>query len=225
MTLFLILAAILAPLNWFAVWVGNRRLEWIAKPGAMLCLSLWFGTHFSLPFTTAGGIFLLGLLFSLAGDIFLLLDRQHFIKGLLAFLLAHLAYITVFNLSGLILDMKSVALALPLAVVVWLLLRRITGALRASGRASLIPPVAVYAVVLMLTCWSALVTNLRPEWLGPAAWYATLGGVLFLLSDSLLALDRFVKPITHGRFWTMLTYHWAQFLLAFSVLAHLGMKR
>ncbi len=224
MTTFLILAAFLAPLNWYAVLVSNRRLEWLAKPGVLICLSIWFGTHLSQPVARAGGIFLLGMLFSLAGDIFLMLDRRHFIKGLLAFLLSHLAYITVFNLSGLILDLRTLFLAAPLALAVWVLLHRIAAALRTSGRTSLIPPVVVYAIVLMLTCWSTLVTLLRSDWAGQAAWFAAAGGVLFLLSDSLLAWDRFVLPIPRGRFWTMLSYHWAQFLLAFSVLAFLGLS-
>jgi alkenylglycerophosphocholine/alkenylglycerophosphoethanolamine hydrolase len=222
-TLFLVLAAVLAPLNWYAVLVSNRRLEWVAKPGVMLCLSLWFGTHFSSSLALAGAVFLLGMLFSLGGDIFLMLDRRHFIKGLLAFLLAHLAYIIVFNLPGLILDLRSLALFAPIALAVWLLVNRIITALRASGKASLVPPVAVYAAVLMLTCWSTLVTLLRPGWSGLAAWSAAAGGVLFLLSDSLLAWDRFVQPIPRGRFWTMLSYHWAQFMLAVSVLLFLGL--
>ncbi len=74
----------------------------------------------------------------------------------------------------------------------------------------------------MVTCWSTLVCLLRPEWPGSAAAMAAGGGVLFLLSDSLLAWDRFVRPIPRGRFWTMLSYHGAQFLLASSVLSYLG---
>ena len=222
MAAFLLLSAILAPLNWYAVWVGNRRLEWIAKPGAMVSLSLWFATHHAWPLTGLAAIYLVGMLFSLAGDVFLMLDRRHFIKGLLAFLLSHLVYIRVFNQPSILLEPRTLALAALLALSVGALLRQIIISLRSSGKPGLVLPVAVYGFVLMLTCWSTLVCLLRPEWPNAASAMAAGGGVLFLLSDSLLAWDRFVRPIRRGRFWTMLSYHAAQFLLASGVLSYLG---
>jgi uncharacterized membrane protein YhhN len=222
MAAFLLLSAILAPLNWYAVWVGNRRLEWIAKPGVMISLSLWFSTYPAWALTGPGGIYLVGMLFSLAGDVFLMLDRRHFIKGLLAFLFSHLAYISVFNQPSMLLEPGTLALAALLAVIVGVLLRQIIISLRSSGKPGLVLPVTVYGFVLMLTCWSTLVCLLRPEWPDTAAAMAAGGGVLFLLSDSLLAWNRFVRPIPRGRLWTMLSYHWSQFLLASSVLSYLG---
>jgi uncharacterized membrane protein YhhN len=218
MTVFLILAAASALSDWYAVFFTKPRLERIAKPAAMIFLILWYETILPAPAPAAGTWFLVGLVFSLGGDIFLMLDRRHFIKGLLSFLLAHLAYIITFNLSGVFFNPTLLILAFAIGLAGFLLVRRIAAALRASGSPSLIPPVSVYAIVLALTFWSTLTTFWRPTWPGPAAWCAAAGGGLFFLSDSLLAWDRFVEPLPKGRFWTMFTYHLAQLGLTLSVL-------
>ncbi|MCX8025727.1 MAG: lysoplasmalogenase, partial [Thermanaerothrix sp.] len=87
--------AILAAIDWWAVSRERLRVRYWAKPGALLALIL--------AFTTAGGWhsaspwFGVGLIFSLLGDIALLLPRRYFLFGLLAFLLAHITYIIGFN--------------------------------------------------------------------------------------------------------------------------------
>jgi uncharacterized membrane protein YhhN len=223
MTIFLVLAAIFAPLNWYAVFTPRPRLERIAKPGAMLFLILWFATRLPDHSPTAGTWFMVGLMFSLTGDIFLMLDRSQFIKGLLAFFLAHVAYIVTFNLGGIIFNGSLLVLAILIVLLAFILVRRIAAGLRASSNQKLIPPVAVYAVVLALTFWSTLSTFWRPGWIGRPAWLTAIGGGLFFLSDSLLAWDRFVEALPKGRFWTMLTYHLAQLGLTLGVLMALGL--
>ena len=218
MMILLVLAAVFALLDWYAVFVTDRRIERIAKPAAMIFLILWYATLLPGPTPAAGFWFLVGLVFSLAGDIFLMLDRKHFIKGLLSFLLAHLAYIVTFNYSGLVVNLTLAVFAVLIGLAGFFLVRRIAASLRASGDSALIPPVAVYAAVLALTFWSTLTTFWRPEWPWAAPWLAAIGGGLFFLSDSLLAWDRFVHPLPTGRFWTMVTYHLAQFGLVLSVL-------
>ena len=222
MNVFLVLAALFALLNWFAVYTPRPRLERIAKPAAMLFLILWFATRLPETMPAAGSLFLLGLGFSLTGDIFLMLDRRHFIKGLLAFLLAHVCYVLTFNLGGVFINAPLLVLAAVIGVLAFLLVRRIASSLRARNNGGLIPPVAVYALVLALTFWSTVSTFWRPAWNGAGAWLAFAGGTLFFTSDSLLAWDRFVAPIARGRFWTMLSYHSAQLALTLSMLFALG---
>jgi alkenylglycerophosphocholine/alkenylglycerophosphoethanolamine hydrolase len=218
MTVLLVFAAVFALLDWYAVFHANTRIERIAKPAAMIFLILWYETTLPAAPPAASSWFLVGLVFSLGGDIFLMLDRRHFIKGLLSFLLAHLAYIVTFNLTGVIVNAALLLLAAAIGVAAFLLVRRIAAGLRASGSPSLIPPVSAYAVVLALTFWSTLTTFWRPEWPWAAPWLAAIGGGLFFISDSLLAWDRFVHPLPNGRLWTMLTYHLAQFGLTLSML-------
>ena len=218
MTILLIVCLGFALLNWIAVAIDHRRLEYMAKPATLFFLIIWFGTR--LPsFQPALGIwFLIGLMFSLAGDVFLMLPGNHFLKGLVAFLLAHVAYIVAFNLTGLVLIPASLLIALAIILVAGIIIRRLVTSLRTSGRTSMIAPVIAYAVVLSLTFWSAAITTLRPDWPPLAGFLAVLGGALFFSSDAAIAWNRFVGPHPGGRLFEMIAYHLAQISLSFAVL-------
>ena len=96
MNIFLIAALIFAALETLALWKNNPRLEYVVKPAVLIALFLWLWTSAGL--SGASLWFGLGILFSLAGDVLLMisLDRL-FLAGLAAFLLAHVAYIIGFN--------------------------------------------------------------------------------------------------------------------------------
>jgi len=98
MNIFLIAAFIFAVLEALALWKQWLKLEYLAKPAVMIILFLWLWTSTGL--NGASLWFGIGILLSLAGDVFLLisLDRL-FLAGLVAFLLAHLAYLVGFNRS------------------------------------------------------------------------------------------------------------------------------
>ena len=69
--IFIVLAIAFAVADWYAVSVGLKRAEYIAKPAAMLFLILWYATRFAVP-SPQELIFLLALALSLCGDIFLM---------------------------------------------------------------------------------------------------------------------------------------------------------
>ena len=148
-----------------------------------------------------------GLAFSLAGDVLLMLTRDQFVAGLVAFLIAHLLYIGAFTLDGV---WATWWLVLPLAaygaVLLRVLLPRLPGGLKA--------PVTVYALVLLAMACTA-VGNDRSS--VPAAPLAMLGGVLFVASDSALAIDRFVRPFRGADAVVLGTYYAAQTLIALSI--------
>jgi len=148
-----------------------------------------------------------GLAFSLAGDVLLMLPRDRFVAGLAAFLVAHLLYIRAFTLSGVLTTWWMV---LPLAaygaVLLRILLPRVPGGLKA--------PVVVYALVLLAMACTAVGHDLGGV---PAAALAMLGGVLFVVSDSALAIDRFVRQFRGADAVVLGTYYAAQTLIAFSV--------
>lgn len=147
---------------------------------------------------------------SLAGDVFLMLDG-HFIPGLLAFLLAHIAYIARFRLDAPWLSsppaLRVVAVVgLGMYAVLW------TGGLPAELRI----PVALYvcaigAMVAQAFGRSALLQD------GPSRLVAA-GAVCFMLSDALLALNRFVTPLPASAFWVLTSYYAAQCLLVTGLL-------
>lgn len=154
------------------------------------------------------GLIVLGLVFSLAGDVFLMLPGDRFVPGLASFLVAHLCYIAAFASSAgarvtprLLIPYALYDLAFM--VLVWPHL----GPLRM--------PVAAYGVVLAGMGWQAAerwtALRTRPA-LGAAA-----GGALFVLSDSMLAINRFVAPFRASRLIIMTTYIAAQWLIARSV--------
>ncbi len=218
MTLLLILCVISALLNWTAVVLAKRRMELIAKPATLILLISWFVSRLPSDPPAIGFWFLGGLAFSLAGDVFLLFPDKHFLKGLIAFLFAHICYIIAFNLTGPVLTLTSLSIALVVAVIAVMIMRHLVSSLRTAGRTSMIAPVVIYAIVLSLSLWSATCTLLRPEWPRIAGWLAALGGALFFSSDAAIAWNRFVGPHRGGRIFEMITYHLAQFSLSVGVL-------
>jgi uncharacterized membrane protein YhhN len=67
---------------------------------------------------------------------------------------------------------------------------------------------------------SALATIGKPGWEPVNYLSVALGGLLFYLSDTLLAYDRFVTPIRYGRLFVRITYHIGQILLLTGAVNH-----
>lgn len=221
MLIWLILAFVFAALEALAMGRDSGRLEYLAKPAVMVCLFAWI-------YTTTGlkGMALwfgVGLLFSLAGDILLMisLDRL-FLPGLFTFLLAHLAYIAGFKDQILAASGGSVFLMAILAVSAVRVIRRIAGAMRARGQTSLVAPVIVYSAVISIMLFAAMSTIFDPAWSTGASLLVSLGAFLFYLSDVILAWNQFVSPITNGRLLNILTYHLGQIGIIAGVISHIG---
>ena len=201
-----------AAVDWIAVAKGWKKVEYAAKPATLALLFVWL-----LIVSRLQGVLLwfgLGLLFSLAGDVFLMLSDRWFILGLAAFLLAHLMYIAGFNIP---LPDVSPVWSLGLAVVLGLsaarLLRRIVDGLAAKGLRRLVGPVLLYGMIITLMLLSAMLTLFRAEWKVLTALLVSAGAALFYFSDSFLAWDKFVVPIKNGRLLNMVTYHLGQIAL------------
>jgi uncharacterized membrane protein YhhN len=213
-------AVVIAVVDWIAVARQWKRLEYIAKPGVMLALLAWL--------VQVGGFqghmlwFAIGVVFSLAGDVFLMLPRERFIAGLVAFLLAHVAYIGGLNTA--LPPVSALSLGLPVAAVA--LFGLVTGAIvsgmKASGNSKLQAPVIIYAGVITLMLLSALLNLARTEaglggtggsWSLEAALLVSAGAALFFYSDANLAWNKFVRPLKWGRLRTMITYHLGQSLI------------
>jgi alkenylglycerophosphocholine hydrolase len=215
------LAGAAAVLNWAAVEFEWRRLKYISKPIVILALMawLWLLSGWKGPLAWYG----LALTFSLAGDILLLLPASFFLPGLGAFLLGHIAYLAALNQVPPPVNLTSLGLLLiGMGLVGWIY-PKIRAGLRAKpGGNRLGPPVLVYSLVLTAMMLSAVLTLLRPEWRRPAAVITALGGILFLISDTVLALDRFTTPLWHGRLLAMVTYHLAQMALVGGAILYFG---
>src|SRR3954452_24951792 len=88
----LTVAAILAVIDWVGVVRGDQRLRWVGKPGVMVALIVAALLAHGAP-SAVKAWFLVALVLSLVGDVALLLPEQCFLAGLVAFLLALLAYV------------------------------------------------------------------------------------------------------------------------------------
>jgi uncharacterized membrane protein YhhN len=200
-----------------AVTIGARLqqtplLEWVAKPLATVAILLLALGAPPLPTARYRGLIGAGLICSLAGDILLMLPTDLFLAGLVAFLAAHVCYLTAFRSDGggggpvglLVLVVLAGAGVLS---VLWPSL----GAMRV--------PVLLYVAVILTMCWMALgrwwVTR------APGSGLAAAGAVFFVVSDSILALDRFHSPVVMAPVLVLGTYYAAQVLIASSV----GMAR
>lgn len=191
---------------------GPRWMVYVFKP---LTTALILGLAASATGAPARyrALVVVGLAASLAGDVFLMLPRDRFVPGLASFLVAHLAYVTAFAVT-------------PVGVAPWIVLGGLLAfggvVLRAlwPGLGPLRGPVAVYVGVILAMAWMAAARWLRLPSAGAAA--AAGGALLFVLSDTLLALDRFRGRFAYARALVLTTYYGAQALIALSVRPGLG---
>ncbi len=142
---------------------------------------------------------------SLAGDV-LLLFPGWFVPGLVAFLLAHLAYLMLLRQDvGWFPSRRALAGTLGVGAAMYAFLW--TGGLPTGLRA----PVAAYVAVIALMAAQAIgrATVMRDT----AAWTVAVGAAFFMLSDSLLATNKFVMPLPLASFWVLTSYYAAQVLI------------
>ena len=147
--------------------------------------------------TSLRSVGVLGLSLGLAGDMLLEASDQTFIPGLIAFLLGHLAYAFAFS--------QAAGRLAPLQALPMLAYGAAVALVVAPHLGPLLVPVVVYMVAICSMGWrAAAFAEARGGW----AWASLLGALLFLLSDTLIALDRFVAPSEGVRPAIILTY-WA----------------
>jgi len=221
MNIWLVLAFVLAALESFALWKSLNKLEYVAKPGVMICLFIWLYLNTGLQGLTFW--FGLGIFFSLAGDVLLMisLDRM-FIFGLIAFLFAHVAYLFGFQNELAIVTTWSFVLLAVLAVSAVRVMQRIVSAIRAKGQARLVVPVVIYSTVITIMLYAAMSTISNPEWKNKASLFVSLGAFLFYISDLILAWNKFVTPIKNGRILNIAAYHLGQIGLIAGVISQFG---
>ncbi len=196
-----------AVLDWYAVARQDKPLEYLCKPATLALLT---ATALALHPAHAAQrtAFVVALLLSLAGDVFLMLPRDLFAGGLASFLLGHVAYVYGFRRaasSTLALVLASIGTAMLVALVG----TRVVRGVREQGHRELAGPVVAYILVLS----AMLVTGIAT--LNPLA---ALGAALFYCSDAVLAWNRFVEPLPRGPVLVIVTYHLAQALLVLSLL-------
>lgn len=212
----LILALLIALFDWLAVARDWRKIEAIAKPAVMLALLAWVYQHSA--FQGAALWVALGLIFCLAGDIFLLPQTNKFMAGLASFLVGYAIYGLSLNSTPPPLNLASLVLLALLAVLGVAIYRRLSAAPALQRSSTLRTAVGVYAAVISLMLLSALLTLVRPEWIAAPALCVAGGALLLYFSDIVLAWGRFLDPLPHGRLLVMTTYHLGQILFVYGAI-------
>jgi uncharacterized membrane protein YhhN len=179
--------------------VRPYALSYLVKslPIFLLSLLVWFNTQ-----TPRGRLTALGLVFSGIGDVILALDFQNlFVAGIISFTIAHLCYISAF-LRGIRLSRSSLTIMLGL-----LLYAAIMGQALFPHLGNMAIPVFFYLGIIILMAASAALGENNHKLL-------LTGAILFIISDSLIAVDQFVSPIPYSNHWVMISYYLAQILIA-----------
>lgn len=203
--------------------IDVEQMHWVFKPLIMLSLIGYYFYRVAKP----SFIFVVGMCLCCAGDSLLLFQAKHeifFMLGLAAFLIAHIFYIIAYrqhrivsNKKDELLNIQKLRLAFPVILAgtgLIVFLYPVLGAMKI--------PVMIYSGVLVLMVLNSLMryghTNSKSFWL------VFSGAIMFMCSDSLLAINKFLAPFPLAGFMIMLIYVLAQFSIAEGLIKHGGLR-
>lgn len=182
-----------------------------AKPLLMITLLLYFISA-SRGYPSWRFYVMAALVFSWGGDIFLMLDNM-FTAGLVSFLVAHIFYITAYQktgaASGALRSLDIIKFVLFGAVVMWVLYPGLGG--------MLIPVLAYMLVLLSMGIWAH---KRRGATTAISFTLVSAGAMLFVISDGLIAINKFAFDIPAERMLVMSTYIAAQYMIVQGLLKH-----
>ena len=190
-----------------ALYFGPRTIVYIFKPLTML-LIIGIALIRSSDDKRYRNFIVAALCLSLVGDVFLMLPSDQFVPGLVSFLFAHLFYIAAFRTrpTGLLSAWFGLVCASYGCVMLWFLFPNL-GDMKLA--------VSIYVAVVLLMGWQAL--SRWAENRAQRASLAALGAVLFVASDSLIAINRFNGRFRLADLLIMSTYFIAQWFMALSL--------
>ena len=200
------------------------RTGWInltTKPMLVLILLVYFLSSQVYRSGIMSRLVIAALLFSWIGDVLLMLQgriQELFIFGLMAFLAAHVCYIFAYrhardkkpdkDYSAFIRGRSIFLVFVGLALIYMLY----------PGLEAMLVPVIVYTIVLIAMGISAV--NRRGKTSDKSFIMVYSGALLFILSDAMIGIDKFLNPIFHARLLIMATYISAQFLIVKGIMLH-----
>ncbi len=151
-----------------------------------------------------------GLVLSLGGDVALMLESDRaFLIGLILFLLAHVIYAIAFTVPNGFHSADIIAgmVMLAIGILMYLYLR--------PGLGSMNVPVILYTLIICFMVSRAISTFFGSAFTFTQAWLLSFGAVFFMVSDIVLAVNRFRQPIAKHRL-SLFAYYLGQLLIALS---------
>ena len=197
-----------------------EQLQLFCKPLIMVTLGVYYllsvGENRSF-------VVVLAIIFSLAGDVSLMfdsIDAIYFIIGLISFLISHVFYIVAYRQhqygeqSDSLQGIQKLRAAFPIVLAgtgLVVILYPTLGDLKF--------PVVVYALVLVVMALNGLFRLGRTNTI--SFWLVFVGAMFFMVSDSVLAINKFLTPLPYAGLLIMSTYISAQFLIIEGLIAHI----
>ena len=184
----------------FGVIIENDIIRTIAKPIPLIVLIISVNTR-----NKYNKLIFIGFIFSLFGDVFLLKVVDLFIFGLGSFLIAHIFYIVAFvnkkNSLNLLSSIPFYVIAAALAIFF----------IPYLGDMHI--PVLIYITVIITMVWRAYVQSK----ISKIALFAFIGAILFAVSDTNIAFDKFYLDYDYSKIVTIVLYWSAQYFIRLSV--------
>ena len=203
----LVIYTVLVLVDLLFIYLRENEMRWISKPLLMPVLMLFFVTSVKMKSGTQFYLILAALFLSWCGDV--LLQANLFIPGLVSFLLAHICYIMYFIKTGK--NKKGFLQTKPLLILPVLLYIILLLVILFPYLEQLKIPVIVYSITIGVMLLMAM--NGRHQINNKASAYFITGALLFVLSDSLLAINLFVMQHLAFSLGVMATYATAQYLI------------
>ncbi len=205
----LVLFIILSVVDIWAVYTKNAQVITVVKPFLMLSL-LWYYLAHTL---TKNRVYIVALIFSFFGDVFLLSNEKiFFLAGLISFLIAHFFYI--FLVQNKVKKPSNRQLFLSIFPNLVILVSLLSFLFPSLGEMKI--PVMIYGTTI--TAFGAISLLYYLQHTKRRALLLLGGTYAFILSDSLLAINMFYKPISIFPVVIMVTYLVAQFLICRYIL-------
>ena len=201
-----------------AVYLGEESFRQGTKPFLMIFLALFFIRETGAVKTDLKKPIVLALVFSFLGDVLLMFETRYenfFIFGLVAFLIAHIFYILFFEKIILAETLKKrYWIFLPVMIYYVILISVLSPTLEDMKW-----PVRIYGIVISYMLIKALQTGWIKDKRTAVCFIS--GASLFVISDTLLALNKFYQPFAYAGIYIMLTYGIAQLLIAAGAIRHI----
>jgi uncharacterized membrane protein YhhN len=217
-TSWIILFLIITAADIFAIASGNEDLRWFTKT---FIVPILFGFIFSSLAIIKSFVHkwvMTALVFSWIGDVLLMAepyDSKFFIFGLISFLIAHICYIDFFQVVKKKEGVKT-NLLLVLPVVVYYI--ALIGLLFSHLGVLKIPVIVYGAVISAMLAFALHMAFIKYK---DAGGSMMLGAILFILSDSVLAINKFYQPFQYADIIIMITYAFAQLFLVLGVIKYI----
>jgi len=212
----------------FAGILHSQYLEFVCKPLLMISLGIYYVSSVRVSGAKIVPAVVCAIVFSFLGDVLLMVQHTNelfFLLGLASFLVAHLSYIYAYRQHCIeddegksLLGTQKVRFALPIVLATTGLISILYNHL-----GGLKIPVTAYALVLMWMTLQALFRFGKTN--GLSFWGVLVGALLFMISDALIAINKFLSPLPLSDLLVMSTYIVGQYLIIWGLFMHVKQKR